>query len=131
MAYTFLSNDWFEELERVRSEMGDIEVPTEMQDLMVNLVVINGPDGDVEAHLDKGIFAAGAAPDAPTSVTVPYDTALKMFIQGDQMAAMSAFMSGQIKINGDQTKIMALQQGGMTSPAQQELQDRIRTFTAT
>ncbi len=130
MAYTFLSKEWFEELERVRAEMGDVEVRPELDDLLVDMVVTNGPDGDVEAHLEKGVFAAGAAPDAPTHVTVPYDTALKLFIQGDQMAAMSAFMNGQIKVTGDQTKIMALQQGGLTSPSQQELQDRIRAFTA-
>ena len=32
-----------------------------------------------------------------------------MFIEGNQQAAMQAFMSGQIKVEGDMTKLMAMQ----------------------
>jgi putative sterol carrier protein len=35
-----------------------------------------------------------------------------MFIKGDQQAAMQAFMSGQIKVEGDMSKLMAMQSGG-------------------
>lgn len=130
MAFTFLSKEWFDELERVRAEMGEVEVPAAMQDVVINLIVTSAPDGDVEACLDKGAFAPGSVPDAPTTITVPYDTAKKMFVEGDQMAAMQAFMGGQVKITGDQTKIMALQQAGMSNPAQEELQEKMRAFTA-
>ena len=35
-----------------------------------------------------------------------------MFVKGDQSAAMQAFMGGKIKVEGDMTKLMAMQSGG-------------------
>jgi putative sterol carrier protein len=53
-----------------------------------------------------------------------------MFVEGNQQAAMQAFMSGQIKVEGDMTKLMAMQsQAG--DPAQAaELQQKLQAITA-
>ena len=100
MAHAFLSDAWFEEAERIRGEINP-PVPDAIKNIVVNLVVKNGPDGDVEARIQGGKFEKGLAAGAPTKLTVPYDVAKAMFISGDQQASMQAFMTGQIQVEGD------------------------------
>ena len=52
-----------------------------------------------------------------------------MFIEGNQQAAMQAFMSGQIKVEGDMTKLMAMQGGGGPSGGD-DLQAKMREITS-
>jgi putative sterol carrier protein len=66
---------------------------------------------------------------ASTKITVPYDTAKRLFIDGDQSAAMQAFMSGQIKVEGDMTKLMAMQTASPTAE-QQAFQTKLADLTA-
>ena len=62
---------------------------------------------------------------------MPYDVAKAMFIDGNQQAAMQAFMSGQIKVEGDMTKLMSMQAaGGAPTPEQQAFQQKLRELTA-
>jgi putative sterol carrier protein len=53
-----------------------------------------------------------------------------MFIDGNQQAAMQAFMSGQIKVEGDMTKLMAMQAGGPPTAEQVAFQEKIKGLTA-
>jgi hypothetical protein len=128
MPHVFLSDDWFEAVEALRDEAP--EPPAAVKDLKLNIVVSGGPDGDREIHMAAGQFERGLAEDAPTKVTVPYDIARSMFIEGNQAAAMQAFMSGQIKVEGDMTKLMAMQAGGGPTPEQQALQAKLQALTA-
>lgn len=127
MASTFLSDDWFEAVEALRDEAP--EPPAAMKELTLNIVVSGGPDGDREIHMTGGQFERGLVDGAPTKLTVPYDVAKAMFIEGNQQAAMQAFMSGQIKVEGDMTKLMAMQAGGPPSAEQQAFQAKIRELT--
>ena len=129
MAHQFLSDGWFEEAERIRAEI-DPPVPAMIQGLVINLVVKNGPQGDIEAKMSGGRFLKGLAADAPTKLTVPYDIAHKMFIEQDPQASMQAFMSGQIQVEGDMSKIMAMQAAGPPSPEALQVQSRIKEMTA-
>jgi putative sterol carrier protein len=128
MGHTFLSDSWFDETEKIRAEL-EPPVPDAVKDLVINLVVKDGPDGDVEAKLEAGRFIKGQASDAPTKLTLGYDLARKMFIEQDQQASMQAFMSGQIQVEGDKTKRMAMQAGGAPSDEAQQLQVRIQEMT--
>jgi len=128
MASAFLSDDWFEAVEALRDEAP--EPPAAMKDLKLNIVVAGGPDGDREIHMAGGQFERGLVEDAPTKLTVPYDVAKAMFIDGNQQAGMQAFMSGQIKVEGDMTKLMAMQQGGGPSAEQTAFQEKIKALTA-
>ena len=56
-----------------------------------------------------------------------YAVAKKLFVDGDQAAGMQAFMSGQIKVEGDMSKLMAMGQGGGTDPA---IAAKIKEITA-
>ena len=127
MSHVFLSDDWFDAVEGLRDEAP--EPPAAMKDLKLNIVVAGGPDGDREIHMAGGQFERGLVEDAPTKLTVPYDTAKAMFIEGNQQAAMQAFMSGQIKVEGDMTKLMAMQAGGPPTAEQQAFQAKIAAMT--
>lgn len=128
MAHPFLSDPWFEAVEALRAEAPEPS-PT-VKDLVLNITVQGAPDGDCDVRLQAGQFRRGHADDAPTTVTVPYDIARKIFIDGDQQAGMQAFMSGQIKVTGDMTKLMAMQAGGPPTPEQQEFQKKLQALTA-
>jgi len=123
--YTFLSDGWLEEVAKLAADAGGGMMP---ESVSLNLVVTGGPEGDRELHIADGAFASGLIADAPTKLTLPYEVAKSMFIKGDQSAAMQAFMSGQIKVEGDMTKLMAMQsQGGPTDAA---FQQKLRDITA-
>jgi putative sterol carrier protein len=129
MSHVFLSDDWFDAVEGLRDEMP--EPPAAAKDLKVNIVVAGGPEGDREIHMDGGRFERGLADAATVKLTVPYDIARNMFIEGDQSAGMQAFMSGQIKVEGDMTKLMALQgAGGGASAEQKALREKLKALTA-
>jgi putative sterol carrier protein len=127
VSHAFLSEPWFDAVEELRSEQP--EAPVALANATINIRVTGGPDGDVDVHLAGGTFDRGHTEGAPTKLTVPYDTAKKLFIDGDQSAAMQAFMSGQIKVEGDMTKVMALQTAAPTAE-QQAFQAKLADLTA-
>jgi hypothetical protein len=128
MGHTFLSDSWFEEAERIRADVNP-EVPDAVKDLVINMVVKDGPDGDIEARMEAGRFVKGLADSAPTKLTVPYDVAKKMFIEQDQNASMQAFMSGQIQVEGDMAKLMSMQAGGPPSADAKKVSDSVAAMT--
>jgi len=84
-----------------------------------------GEEGAVEVFLQ---FFGGLIDGAPTKLTVPYSVARAMFVEGNQQAAMQAFMSGQIKVEGDMTKLMAMQ--GQNSGGGEDMQKKLQEITA-
>jgi putative sterol carrier protein len=52
-----------------------------------------------------------------------------MFIEGNQQAAMQAFMSGQIKVEGDMSKLMSMQ-GGAPTPEATAFQEKLAAITS-
>ena len=128
MPEKFLSEAWMTEIEKLREEAPPAGGP--MADLILNITVTGGPDGEVEAHVNKGQFERGHNAEAPTGITVPYDVAKDIFVNGNQAAGMQAFMAGQIKVEGDMTKLMALQAGGANAtPEQQAFQKKMQEIT--
>ena len=127
MPNPFLSDAWLDDVQKLAAEAGGSGMmPDSVQ---LNMVVTGGPEGDKELHVADGTFAAGLLEGAPTKLTVPYEVAKSMFIKGDQQAAMQAFMSGQIKVEGDMTKLMAMQAGGPPSEEQLAFQEKVKGIT--
>jgi hypothetical protein len=126
MSHVFLSDPWLDEVKKLSDEAGVSGMPPGVQ---LNLVVTGGPDGDRELHVAEGTFGKGLLDGAPTKLTVPYDVAKAMFVKNDQAAAMQAFMSGQIKVEGDMTKLMAMQAQAPSAEAD-ALQAKVRAITA-
>jgi hypothetical protein len=129
LAHTFLSDDWFAAATKIFQEVQP-PVPAAIQDLVINLRVKGGPKGDVEARLAGGQLLPGFGAGAPTTLTLPFDVARKMMVENDPNAAMQAFMSGQIQIEGDMSKVMAMQAAGPPSAESIQVAQRIREITA-
>jgi len=129
MPNPFLSDAWLEDVKKIAAEAGGggMMPPT----AEINMVVTGGPEGDKELHVAGGQFNSGLLESAPTKLTLPFDVAKDMFINGNQQAAMQAFMSGKIKVEGDMTKLMAMQGGASPDPAAAEaLQKKILEVTS-
>lgn len=130
MPYPFLSDDWFLAAKAIREEAGDIGPPGG-NDIKLNVTVVEGPMGETQVHLADGVFDRGHVDDAPTKATVPYDVARQLFVDGNPQAAMQAFMNGQLRIEGDISKLMAVQGAAMSPSAEQrQLQEKLREITA-
>jgi len=114
MAHEFLSDSWFDAVGALEAP----PTPPAMEGVTINLVVTQ-PDGDnIEANMGGGKINKGTVDGAQTTITVPLDVAKALFIKRDQQAAMQAFMSGQIKVTGDMTKMMAMGQQTPTPEAE-------------
>jgi putative sterol carrier protein len=108
----FLSDQWVEAARKLREEIG--ELPSANTPARINMVVTDVPfgDGNVDAHVDTttGIdLELGHIEPVDATLTLGYDTAKAILVAGDTQAAMAAFMAGQLKVEGDVTKVMGLQ----------------------
>ena len=128
MAEQFLSDGWFTQAEKIQAEVNP-PVPAAIQGLKINMQVTGGPSGDVAFRMDNGRMLKGHAPDAPTKLVVPFDVAKAMLVDQNQQAAMNAFMSGQIRVEGDMAKLMQMQMAGAPSPEAQKVSQLIKEMT--
>ena len=125
----FLSENWFSEVEKIRAEVGDIPVPDAIKSIKLNIVVSEHPEGEKQLHMAAGDFQQGLLDDASTKLTVPFPVAVAIFVDGDQQAGMQAFMSGQVKVEGDMSVLMQMQGAGPPSPQAQTFQKRVKEIT--
>ncbi len=128
MAEVFLSDGWFSQTEKIQNEVNP-PVPPAIKDLKINMQVTGGPSGDVAFRMEAGRLVKGHAADAPTKLVIPFDTARAMLIDQNQQAVMSAFMSGQIRVEGDMAKLMQMQMAGPPSPEAQKVSQLIKEMT--
>jgi putative sterol carrier protein len=131
--HVFLTEDWVNAVKGLREEFeGKVAPPAHK--VRMNLVVTDVPHGDgtVEANMDSSgdemTMELGHLEDPELTVTLPYDVAKGIFIEGNPQAGMQAFMAGKIKVQGDMTKLMAMQSGAV-DPAAAELAARIAELT--
>jgi len=129
MPYPFLSDDWIDEAHKLRAEY---DVPPAPVVVRANLVVTDVPfgGGTLDAHIDTSSMELdkGHLDQPDLTVTVDYDTAKAILVDGDAAAGMQAFMAGKIRVEGDMAKLLALQ-AAPVDPAAQELADRLRDLT--
>lgn len=104
MAHEFLSDDWFAAVEAI----GLPPMASGPDPGTINIVVTRSDGKDVEIHLAGGGFGRGLADSPSVTVTTTYDVAKAVFLNGDQQAAMQAFMAGKVKVEGDMAKLMAM-----------------------
>jgi hypothetical protein len=121
MTYPFLSDAWFDAMESLRDRAP--AAPEEVADIAVNMVVTGGPDGDRALHFAEGRFDRGLVDGAPTTVTLPHQVARAMLVDLNPEVAITAFMTGEIRVEGDFTKLLELQQSGgaMLAPTPEQL----------
>ena len=131
--YPFLSDEWMEAAKAIRDEYAD-KVSPPAHAIRMNQVVTDVPfgDGTVNAHLDtsggEAVMEMGLLENPDLTVTTDWVTAKAITVDGDAQAGMQAFMQGKVKVQGDMSKLMLLQQAP-TDPVQTEIQDKIKEIT--
>jgi hypothetical protein len=135
MPYPFLSDEWLEEARKIRAEYHG-KTPPIAHVVRMNLVVTSVPfgDGDIDAHMDTSSgeihLDMGHVENQDLKVTVDYDTAKAILIEGNPQAGMQAFMAGKVKVEGDMAKLMALQAAPPPDASTAEMANRLKEITA-
>jgi putative sterol carrier protein len=131
--YPFLSDEWVKAAKQVREEFQG-RAPAPAHAVKMNQIITDVPfgEGTVNAHMDTTggelEMDLGHLDAADVTVTLDYETAKQIFVEGNPQAGMQAFMAGKIKIQGDMTKLMAMQSAPV-EPVQQEIAGRIKEIT--
>jgi SCP-2 sterol transfer family protein len=113
--HPFLSDPWFDEVRRLHEAAGG--AAPEGADIRMNLMITSTPfDGDLAMHMavagGRADWGKGHLDDADVTLTLGYETARAIFVDGNPQAAIEAFMAGKIIVQGDITKLMVMQSTG-------------------
>jgi putative sterol carrier protein len=131
--YPFLSQEWMDEARKVRDKYKG-KTPAIPHQVRMNQVITDVPfgDGTLHSHMDTSsgelVMEEGHLDDVDLTVTLDYDTAKAIFVEGNPQAGMQAFMAGKVKVQGDMTKLMAMQQS-TPDPTAAEIQQQIKDIT--
>jgi putative sterol carrier protein len=113
VTHQFLSDEWMDAVREIRARHADQAAPVPYK-VKLNQVITSVPFGEGEVRLyvdttDGSVqMEPGQLDDAEVTLTTDYDTAKSIIVDQDQAAAMQAFMSGKIKVQGDMTKLMMM-----------------------
>ena len=131
--YQFLSDDWLTEARVIRADFNGKGATIE-HSIRMNLVIAEVPfgKGTVEAHVDTSsgelVLDTGHIESVDLTVSLDYDVAKAILVEGNPQAGMQVFMAGKIKVEGDIAKLMALQ-SITPDPAAAEIAARILAMT--
>jgi putative sterol carrier protein len=112
--YPFLSDEWVDEARAIRLEFRSQSVPP-LHPIKMNQIVTEVPfgAGTIQSHLDTSSgemeLEFGHLDDADVTVTLDYATAKAILVEGNPQVGMQALMAGKIRVEGDWSKLMALQ----------------------
>ncbi len=134
--YPFLSDDWITEARNIREELRSSEQPV-ANPVRMNQVITDVPfgEGTINAHIDTSSggldMDLGHLEVADVTVSLDYETAKAVFVDGTREAGMQAFMAGKVRVQGDLTKlIVALQeQASPLTPDAVLIATRIKEIT--
>ena len=134
MPYEFLTDEWMAEAKRLRDEAGAPASPP-AHVIRMNQVITGAPfknGDDILAHMDTSEgqlqMDLGHLENPDLTVTIDFDTAKAIFVEQNPQAGMQAFMAGKIKVQGDMTKLMAMQ-AGSPDPAAIAVAQKIQEIT--
>ncbi|HRC55549.1 MAG: SCP-2 sterol transfer family protein [Myxococcales bacterium] len=128
MQVPFLSDAWFDKVDALLAAAGDLQIPAAMKDVEINVTVTTA-GGPVSLALEHGVFRRGHKAGVTTSLTVGEAVARKIFVDGDVAAGVQAFLTGEIQVQGDLAKVVAMQTVEPSAP-QRELTRRVAAITA-
>ena len=128
MRYTFLSTEWFAKVDELISAAGDLRIPDAMKAVEVN-VTVTSASGNAELFMKDGLFYRGHRAGVQTSISLSEELARKIFLEADAAAGVQAFMTGEMKVEGDLAKLVAMQTVD-PSPQQVALTKQIAAITA-
>ena len=137
-AHPFLSDEWIEAARAIRAEY-EGRLPPPPLPVRANVIVTKVPHGTgrLEGHVDTtgGQMAIehGHLTSPDLTVTVDYTTALAAFVTQDVQALLQSFLTGKILVDGDVSKLLALQsppRDPRAAALASEVGQRIRDITA-
>lgn len=118
MAVKFLSEEWAQELERRLNEHEAFLAALGEQAIEI-LNVIDAPEGEMRYWISiadgRVRLGVGDRPGAGATISQSYDTAAAL--ARNRLNAVSAFMTGQIRIAGNMMALMGLQSALSHLPA--------------
>jgi hypothetical protein len=130
--HPFLSVEWIQAAKEIReSAPGGADTPHKVR---MNQIVTDVPfgSGTIEAHFDSTSgqleMDLGHLENPDLTVTLDYATAKAILVEGNPQAGMQAFMAGKVKVDGDITKLMAMQ-AGAADPKAAEVAAAIQAIT--
>jgi hypothetical protein len=113
VTHRFLSDEWIAAAKEIHARYAGKTPPAPK--VKMNQIITEVPFGDSVMHtfIDSTsgdlVIDQGSLDDAEVTITIDYATARTMFVDQDATALMQAFMAGKIRIQGDMTKLLALQ----------------------
>lgn len=128
MRYPFLSDAWFARVDELVAAAGDLQIPSAMKAVEVN-VTVTSPDGDTQLVMKDGLFTRGHRAGVATTLTLPAELARKIFVDGDTAAGMQGFLGGALRVDGDLSKVVAMQTVEPSEP-QKRLTQQIAAITS-
>jgi hypothetical protein len=141
--YPFLSPEWIDAAKAIQDEY--VGIAPALPPMRVNQIIGDVPfgSGTIDAHIDTSNgrleLNLGHNENSDVTITLDYATARAVMVDQDPSAVLQAFFAGKITVQGDITKLMALQAGlapaavgdaSESAHALREIGDRVRAITA-
>jgi hypothetical protein len=110
--HPFLSDAWIDAARQLRGQHGTLATPVP-EDIRLNQVITDVPfgEGTVNAHIDTTSgqleMELGHLESADATVSLDYETAKMVFVEGNPQVLMQAFMAGKVRVQGDLAKLIA------------------------
>ncbi len=123
----FLTEEWFNEVEQLGQDAGDLNLPPSLANMVINLKVTDDNE-TIEANFANGLLNRGLNDEATTTLLLDRATLQSIITDFDMNQVMGAFMSGKIRVEGDMSQLMAVQTARPSSE-QKELFKKVRDMT--
>ena len=123
----FLTDEWFEQVEQMGNEAGELNLPPALANMIVNLKV-SDTEQDIEASFADGLLHRGLNDAATTTLLLDRSILQSIITDFDTNEIMGAFMGGKIRVEGDMSQLMAVQTA-RPSAEQKELYSNIKSMT--
>lgn len=104
----YLSLEWLNALSAEVAASDHMSEVAKHHTIGVTQVVSGGPEGDVTYHIQvaDGRAAFGAGPADPEDVKMEQDWETAVAVANKELNAQQAFIGGQIRLFGDQAKLL-------------------------
>ncbi len=124
--FNFLTQSWFDVVARLNQEVGELNLPPNLAELTINVIVKS--ENPTLLHLQAGKINQHHIQNADATIYIDQDTLNQIIHDNSVDTALEAFMTGKIFIEGDMSKVMALQ-SARPSQEQKALYKQIKEMT--
>lgn len=104
----FLSEAWFLQVHALNEQAGNLALPPALLQLIIN-IHIQDSQHPVFLHLKDGKIWQNEHKNAQSTIITDRETAYQLITDKDSSAALEAFMTGKIRIEGDMSALLSLQ----------------------